>query len=150
MILDDLACMYHRLVSPMELLTSCCPHFLQKTLPAVEQIAKRLIHLHPEQLHRAIIYPVPTMGLPLYSMAKPLLGHELTDTITIIESDDGTGRHSPPPKAALLDYVDDATVEAAEANRLDLFRPRDKPVVPAAELGSGADAAAVKIGDGVV
>lgn len=123
-------------------------------MPAVESIAKRLIHLHPEQLHRAIIYPVPPMGAPMYNMAKPLLGHELTDLITILQSNEGTGRHAPPPKAALLDYVDDATVEAMEALRLDLFRPRDKPAEAPAGMSVGtvdgtADAAVMQVGDGM-
>jgi hypothetical protein len=128
----------------------------QKTVPAVESIAKRLIHLHPEQLHRAIIYPVPPMGAPMYNMAKPLLGHELTDLITILQSNEGTGRHAPPPKAALLDYVDDATVEGMEALRLDLFRPRDKPAAEApagtttvGTVDGAADAAVMKVGDGL-
>jgi hypothetical protein len=95
------------------------------------------------------------MGAPMYNMAKPLLGHELTDLITILQSNEGTGRHAPPPKAALLDYVDDATVEAMEALRLDLFRPRDKPAeAPAGTTTVGtvdgaADVAVMKVGDGM-
>lgn len=76
-------------------------------------------------MHRAIVYPVPSFGEPIYKMAKPFLGHELTDLIIIVESDEGASRHAPPPKKALMDYVDDATVEDLEEFRLDLYHPRD-------------------------
>lgn len=61
----------------------------------------------------------------MYNMAKPFLGHELTDLIIMVESDEGASRHAPPPKEALMDYVDAATVDDMEDVRLDLFHPKN-------------------------
>eukprot|EP00527_Entomoneis_sp_CCMP2396_P004013 CAMPEP_0198149556 /NCGR_PEP_ID=MMETSP1443-20131203/47198_1 /TAXON_ID=186043 /ORGANISM="Entomoneis sp., Strain CCMP2396" /LENGTH=278 /DNA_ID=CAMNT_0043814637 /DNA_START=393 /DNA_END=1229 /DNA_ORIENTATION=- len=88
----------------------------------IRHIANTLHTLHPNRLHKCILFPIPRPAIVLWNVAiRPFLDHRLCQTIELVP---GTGANlkSPPPNDKLASFVAMEDLQYLEKHRLSCFQ----------------------------
>jgi len=88
----------------------------------IRYVANTLNALHPNRLHKCILFPVPRAAIVLWNLAlKPFLDSKLRQVVELVP---GTGAmiKSPPPNEKLADFVCMGNLEYMERYRRSTFR----------------------------
>ena len=88
-------------------------------VPFIKHASKLLNDLHPERLHRAVVYPVPSVCAFIWNrLVKPWMDPVTADKIVLVG---GSARVRSKLPKSMRKIASEATLEEMERRRLELF-----------------------------
>jgi len=88
-------------------------------MPFIRSTVTHLNNLFPERLGRCVLYPVPTLSLYLWEMAKVFIDKDTVKKIVLFNS--YPKLENSPPNKQIAEYVDDSVVRLLEQARIASF-----------------------------
>jgi CRAL/TRIO domain len=94
-------------------------------LSLIRSIVNHVQPLHPQRLHKTVLYPIPRPATWIWWAVKPFLGSDLRKSIVLLPG--SAGLNSPVQVSCLSEHISDVShVQLLEKTRLDTFEGAKK------------------------